>query len=157
MNNRRTTVHDLTALSLHPTGSRAQPYRTNSLQDARGNWIAMDAGGWGAVPRRRRVDGIESGGEEGEEEDADAEDGRNGRANDGGRNLKDRRAHKRHKLVHDVDFIYGQNPHTAPIEGDDDSSLELSAPSSVRLSRFIYHSSKTLLASTLLCQHFFLC
>src|ERR1700733_11716925 len=98
MNNRRTTVHDLTALSLHPTGSRAQPYRTNSLQDARGNWIAMDAGGWGAVPRRRGVDDVESGGEEGaEEEDADAEGGHNRRAtNDGGRrNLKDRRAHKR--------------------------------------------------------------
>ena len=123
MNKGRTTIHDLTALSLHPTGSRAQPYRTNSLQDGRGNWIATDAGGWGAVPRRRAVDSIESGG-------------------------KDRRARKRRKLVHDVDFISGQDPHTAPIEVGDDSSLELSTPS-VRLFRLTYlFIFKTLLICT---------
>ena len=150
MNQRRTTVHDLTALSLHPTGARAQPHHTNSLQDARGNWIATDAGGWGAVPLRRRAaaDGIESGGEDedepAEEEDADAdvdvEDAKysNRRAKtDGGRNAKDRRARKRRKLVHDIDFIYGQNPRTAPIEGDDDNALEFSTPSSVCLLSFI--------------------
>ena len=146
MNQRRTTVHDLTALSLHSTGARAQPHHTNSLQDARGNWIATDAGGWGAVPLRRRAaaDGIESGGEEEdepaeEEEDADVDDAKysDRRAKtDGGRNAKDRRARKRRKLVHDVDFIYGQNPRTAPVEGDDDNALEFSTPSSVCLLSF---------------------
>jgi hypothetical protein len=152
MNQRRATVHDLTALSLHPTGARAQPHHTNSLQDARGNWIATDAGGWGAVPLRRRAaaDGIESGGEDedepAEEEDADADadadvedvvkySNRRSKT-DGGRNAKDRRARKRRKLVHDVDFIYGQNPRTAPVEGDDDNALEFSTPSSVCLLSF---------------------
>jgi hypothetical protein len=71
----------------------------------RGNWIAIDAGGWGAVPRRRVADGIESGGEEPAEEpeDADVEDGEYNRRvkTDGGRNLEDRRARKRRKLVPD--------------------------------------------------------
>ncbi|KIM77355.1 hypothetical protein PILCRDRAFT_12165 [Piloderma croceum F 1598] len=141
MNHSRTTVHDLTALSLHPTGSRARPHHTNSPQDARGNWIATDAGGWGAVPRRRAADGIESGGEdEPTEEDADAEDGKyNMRPKtDGGRNLKDRRARKRRKLVHDVDFIYGQNPHTALIECDD----EFSTPSSDLLKQIHFFASR---------------
>jgi hypothetical protein len=140
MNNRRTTVHDLTALSLHPTGSRAQPYHTNALKDVRGNWIAADAGGWGAVPKRRIVGDVESGDvEEGRE---DLEDGkerkRRGKVKKegDGRNLKDRRAHKRRKLVQDIDFMHDNIPVTHPAEGDGDSPLELSAPSSVRLRSF---------------------
>ncbi|KAH9942599.1 hypothetical protein B0H21DRAFT_780007 [Amylocystis lapponica] len=46
---RRTTVHDLAALRLHPDGSRV-PNSQNNLQ---GNWIAQDAGGLGTVKKRR--------------------------------------------------------------------------------------------------------
>ncbi|KAH8118846.1 hypothetical protein DFH11DRAFT_1723684 [Phellopilus nigrolimitatus] len=72
---RRSTVHDLASLRLHPDGSRVQPgpgpsqldvdgngFRVNgttrlskyNARDAHGNWIARDAGGFGAVKQRRR-------------------------------------------------------------------------------------------------------
>ncbi|THH06620.1 hypothetical protein EW145_g3953 [Phellinidium pouzarii] len=79
---RRSTVHDLASLRLHPDGSRVQNNglcdrqidgtntRTSRLakytaRDAQGNWIARDAGGLGAVKQRKsgksRVGGREKG------------------------------------------------------------------------------------------------
>nr|VWP01992.1 Uncharacterized protein [Ganoderma boninense] len=60
---RRTTVHDLAALRLHRDGTRVANSDSNSssrrakytLRDARGNWVAKDAGGLGTVPLRPTV------------------------------------------------------------------------------------------------------
>lgn len=60
---RQSTVHDLATLRLHPDGSRVQQSSVSAKQrtakytvvDARGNWIAQDAGGQGSVQKRRRV------------------------------------------------------------------------------------------------------
>ena len=58
---RQSTVHDLAALRLHRDGSRILNSDTNlssrrakyATRDARGNWIAQDAGGLGTVKLRR--------------------------------------------------------------------------------------------------------
>ncbi|CDO77197.1 hypothetical protein BN946_scf184747.g10 [Trametes cinnabarina] len=58
---RRSTVHDLAALRLHRDGTRVLNSDTNlssrrakyAVRDARGNWIAHDAGGLGNVKQRR--------------------------------------------------------------------------------------------------------
>ena len=58
---RRTTVHDLAALRVHPDGTRVQNSDSNrsarrakyAVRDVRGNWIAHDAGGLGTVKQRR--------------------------------------------------------------------------------------------------------
>ncbi|KAM5542391.1 hypothetical protein V8D89_003850 [Ganoderma adspersum] len=58
---RRTTVHDLAALRVHRDGSRVANSDSNSssrrakytTRDARGNWVAKDAGGLGTVKSRR--------------------------------------------------------------------------------------------------------
>lgn len=58
---RRTTVHDLAALRVHRDGTRVANSDSNSssrrakytTRDARGNWIAKDAGGLGTVKSRR--------------------------------------------------------------------------------------------------------
>ncbi|KAI0329637.1 hypothetical protein GY45DRAFT_1252446 [Cubamyces sp. BRFM 1775] len=77
---RRSTVHDLAALRLHRDGTRVpnvdaadRPSRRAkyAVRDARGNWIAQDAGGLGNVKQRRSAshpDGDEEqdGDEEGE-------------------------------------------------------------------------------------------
>ena len=60
---RRTTVHDLAALRVHPDGTRVQNSDANlaarrakyAVRDARGNWIAHDAAGLGTVKQRRSV------------------------------------------------------------------------------------------------------
>jgi len=151
-NNRRTTtVHDLTTLSLHPTGSRAQPHETNSLRDARGNWIARDAGGWGGVPKRKgvRADSVDDEEEEGEATVHTGRGIKEGKAKrareDGeeeGHSVKDSRARRRRKLVHDVDFIPDDKRsrvargHLNVLHNTDNigssSSVDFSIPSSVR-------------------------
>ena len=60
---RRTTVHDLAALRVHRDGTRVANSDSNSssrrakytTRDARGNWVAKDAGGLGTVPLRPTV------------------------------------------------------------------------------------------------------
>ncbi|TBU45203.1 hypothetical protein BD309DRAFT_956803 [Dichomitus squalens] len=57
---RRTTVHDVAALRIHRDGTRVANSDTNrrsrrakyTVRDARGNWIAKDAGGLGTVTSR---------------------------------------------------------------------------------------------------------
>ena len=143
-NRRRITVHDLTALSLHPTGSSARPHQTSAVRDVRGNWIARDAGGRGSVPKRKGVT---------RDEDVEEDDDKAGvennsqrivtRDKDMGQNLKDKRARKRRKLIDDVEFLH-EEPHNisanrlnnrpaTAVEGVQASSLlEFSIPSSVR-------------------------
>ncbi len=58
---RRSTVHDLASLRLHPDGTRVANSEQNNrprhakyvVKDSRGNWIARDAGGLGQVKQRR--------------------------------------------------------------------------------------------------------
>ena len=81
---RRSTVHDLAALRLHRDGTRVpnvdatdRPSRRAkyAVRDARGNWIAQDAGGLGNVKQRRSAshpDGDEE--LDGDEEDEAAAD-----------------------------------------------------------------------------------
>jgi hypothetical protein len=60
---RRSTVHDLTSLRLHPDGSKVANSASNlqlrkarnATKDVRGNWIAQDAGGSGRVKTRWSV------------------------------------------------------------------------------------------------------
>ncbi|KAI0677702.1 hypothetical protein C8Q78DRAFT_105946 [Trametes maxima] len=60
---RRSTVHDLATLRLHRDGTRVLNSDTNrssrrakhAIRDARGNWVAQDAGGLGNVKQRRNV------------------------------------------------------------------------------------------------------
>ncbi|KAH7887408.1 hypothetical protein F5I97DRAFT_1805537 [Phlebopus sp. FC_14] len=60
---RKSTTHDLATLRLHPDGSRVQQSSVNSrhrtagstVEDFRGNWIALDAGGRSNVKKRRSI------------------------------------------------------------------------------------------------------
>ena len=110
---RQATVYDQTSLALHPTGARAQKKHTNVVLDARGNLIARDAGGWSRVPKRGRADITEEEkgkGKQGEaseylrmEEEEEEEE-----EEDVG--LKDYRARKRRKAIHDHDFLGSPPP-----------------------------------------------
>jgi hypothetical protein len=150
MSNRRTTIHDLTSLALHPTGSRAQPHQTNALKDARGNWIAKDAGGWGAVPKRPGTTSVESDDDDDEQEGEDSEGGAKDKGKGKGKGKakqldEDSRARKRRKTSHDIDFLHNQisilTHHYPPdFEDDDTSAPEPSIPSSVR-PYFSFHNS----------------
>ncbi|PSR78319.1 hypothetical protein PHLCEN_2v7441 [Hermanssonia centrifuga] len=69
---RRSTVHDLASLRLHPDGTRVanterntRPRQAkNATKDSRGNWIARDAGGLGQVKQRRAARPEQGGGGE---------------------------------------------------------------------------------------------
>ena len=124
----RPTVHDLSSLSLHPTGARAKREETNVVQDARGNLIAKDAAGWSRVVRRRREK------EEEEEEEEEKEMMVKGKAKDISpddylemyvNQPKGMRAHKRRRIAHDVDFLQSRE--------NDGNNLDLPAPSSVSI------------------------
>lgn len=62
MNRRKSTVHDLAALRLHPDGSRVPSASLNTKSkpkgriavDRKNNWIAYDAGGSASVKTKRR-------------------------------------------------------------------------------------------------------
>ena len=122
---RRSTVHDLTSLRLHPDGSRVQISQGGSssgassqvakkttinrnkslrlskstVQDAHGNWIARDAGGNGTVESRRNKkigDRVEAG--EWYDLDTTSVGEEGDRGNDSVDNV---RALKRKKFAHD--------------------------------------------------------
>ncbi|KAG6373747.1 hypothetical protein JVT61DRAFT_5889 [Boletus reticuloceps] len=71
---RKSTTHDLATLRLHPDGSRVQQSSVNARRrtarstviDARGNWIANDAGGKTSVKTRRGISSIRTDDAEGE-------------------------------------------------------------------------------------------
>ena len=72
---RLSTVYDYTSLRIHPDGSRVNQSSRNlrpriarvAVRDARGNWIARDAGGSAAIRRYRTVRGGTPEGEQGED------------------------------------------------------------------------------------------
>lgn len=147
----RPTVHDLSSLSLHPTGARAKREETNVVQDARGNLIAKDAAGWGRVVRRRREK------EEEEEEEEGKEMMVKGKAKDISpddylemyvNQPKDMRAHKRRRIAHDVDFLQSRE--------NDGNNLDLPAPSSVSICPLsLFHKTYSLVQDLLKQIHHF--
>lgn len=113
---RYNTVHDLAALRLHPDGSRVSTSSSrnlrprgakHSIQDARGNWIADDAGGSGQVQKRRRKGKRKRGEDDLEDSYVGEEDIVNGEANVDARkkNVKTREAKKRREFLDDFDFL----------------------------------------------------
>lgn len=144
----RPTVHDLSSLSLHPTGARAKRKEKNVVQDARGNLIAKDAAGWGRVVRRRRDEEDEEENEEDEQmmgkgkgKDISLDDKLDLYANP---EPKDVRARKRRRIAHDVDFLEGHE--------NDGNKPELPTPSSVIILSFFLPSTTHILLQDLLKQ-----
>ena len=147
----RPTVHDLSSLSLHPTGARAKREETNVVQDARGNLIAKDAAGWSRVVRRRREK------EEEEEEEEEKEMLVKGKAKDISpddylemyvNQPKGMRAHKRRRIAHDVDFLQSRE--------NDGNNLDLPAPSSVSICPLsLFHKTYSLVQDLLKQIHHF--
>jgi len=124
---RRSTVHDLASLRLHPDGTKVVNLDTNlqlrkakyATKDARGNWIAQDAGGLGRVKKRRVGEGKAQSDEEQEidelgssslimskgEGNVTEEAGREQQESDAEHTVKDVRAKRRKAFEDDLDFI----------------------------------------------------
>lgn len=137
---RRSTIHDFSTLRLHPDGSRVaihSPARIdlrdsrirNTGRDARGNRVARDAAGLGAVPKRTVI-------REDDNDDDDDDD-----YNDGEdiemRKTKPRMPlrRKRRRIDETVEFLGDRN--SARCTGDtaimkNEESMNWHVPSSVR-------------------------
>jgi hypothetical protein len=144
---RRSTVYDFSTLRLHPDGSRVaihpparidlrDPRMRNTGRDTRGNRIARDAAGLGAVPKRRVMhededdDGGGGGGGDG--------DGDNDDEDIGIRKTKPRMPLRknRRRIDEDVEFL-GDSRNSARCTGDtavvkNEESMNWPVPSSVR-------------------------
>jgi hypothetical protein len=139
---RRTTIHDLTALRVHPDGTRVLPPPTSALKprkshravkDVRGNWIAHDAGGIEGIKRSKKKVTDEDGGDgevsEGEEGSRRKQKGKGKETTSAlGSSPKDPRTRKRRKFDHDLGFL---EPSVGTTPADVTTSLP--PPSSVRL------------------------
>ncbi|KAI0275307.1 hypothetical protein BC834DRAFT_965707 [Gloeopeniophorella convolvens] len=135
---RRNTVHDFSALRLHPDGARVTitspkkvglydraTYHTG--RDARGNRFARDAAGLGAVPRRSRRPAPEEDGEAFNLSDGDVE------------SVSTRRSRKRRRRIDgDVEFL--QSSRAATHESG--SGGGWSVPSSDLLKSIHYFASE---------------
>ncbi len=139
---RRTTVHDLASLRVHPDGSRVQnaqafghdqdgeipgvSSQTNLraskyvAQDARGNWIARDAGG--TVNVKQKFTKQDKGKGRATDEDGG---GAEQLVTDEEEDAKDSRAVKKQKFQHDYSFLS-----TSCIEDEIIPSSSLGEPSS---------------------------
>ncbi|KAI0092103.1 hypothetical protein BDY19DRAFT_990844 [Irpex rosettiformis] len=163
---RRSTVHDLASLRLHPDGSKIANSESNfqlrkakrATKDTRGNWIAHDAGGLDCVKTRRatkktqdrtEATGVD-GGNEGEAGsslsavDKDMEANEDGVHEDGEYIPKDIRAKKRKAFIGDFAFLEGpasSTPDIIPRPSTEESSYEriLLPPPSSDLLKCIHH------------------
>lgn len=143
---RLSTVFDLSGLRLHTDGSLVLQSSKNTglrfskrtVRNARGSWIAKDAGGLASVPRYRKVAPREEGEIEGEieEEEMDAPLPEGSTRNQDGKresHFKTSRARKRRKFATDESYIA---PDSTPenytrLEKDSEpESLRPSAPPS---------------------------
>ena len=139
---RRTTVHDVASLRVHPDGTRVQntqaksdgsttaprPHRgRNVVRDAKGNWIASDAGGSAfirdiIVGSKRK----EQGNGDSDEDLALGYDEGEGEGEFGSRKpLKDSRAKRRKTFYSDFSFLEDCSPRAGPSR-----SVSTSLPSS---------------------------
>ncbi|KAI0758190.1 hypothetical protein C8Q74DRAFT_1175066, partial [Fomes fomentarius] len=163
---RQTTVHDVAALRVHRDGSRVLNSDTNlssrrakyATHDARGNWIAHDAGGLGTVKQRRSASQPGEGDDEDSEHDGDEGAGSEpsgnrekgkGRAND--KVIEDSelvapnpRAQKRKRFDDDMsylDFASFPPPSTPPLDAGCLAPLDTPVPSSDLLKCLHYFAS----------------
>ncbi|KAI0694375.1 hypothetical protein C8T65DRAFT_711013 [Cerioporus squamosus] len=158
---RRSTVHDLAALRLHRDSSRVLNSDTNfssrrakyALRDARGNWIAQDAGGLGKVKQRRSASEPDQGRDatepEADEEGTDdvqsspTKDKGKERARESGSDDEDvslnRRAQKRRRFDEDLSYLEARsqslsvhipNEEGIPLQAGEDLPGTLPTPSS---------------------------
>lgn len=139
---RRSTVHDFSALRLHPDGSRVaihSPARIglrdsrmrNTGRDTRGNRVARDAAGLGAVPKRTLIREHDNDGGGDGDEDNDDED----------MEIRKFKSHmplrrKRRRTDEDVEFL-GDFRNSVRLTGDtaivkNKESVNWPVPSSVR-------------------------
>jgi hypothetical protein len=147
---RRTTIHDLAALRVHPDGTRVLPppiaaliprKSHQTIKDVRGNWIAHDAGGVGGIKRNKKKVTDEDEGDREEiqfsDEERDGEETGSRKKNKGkGKEKdtgvrsspKDPRTRKRRRFEHDLGFLE-PSVTTTPAEVPE----SLPPPSSVRL------------------------
>lgn len=142
---RQTTVHDVAALRVHRDGSRVLNSDTNlssrrakyATHDARGNWIAHDAGGLGTVKPRLSVSQPVSGeGDDGDEGEGSRPSGNwekgKGRAKDMGNEHGDLvalnpRAQKRKRFDEDMSYLdFASSPpaSTPPLDAGSLASLD---------------------------------
>ncbi|KAH7926803.1 hypothetical protein BV22DRAFT_1118678 [Leucogyrophana mollusca] len=153
---RKSTTHDLATLRLHPDGSRVQQSSNNvkhrtakyAVEDARGNWIARDAGGHGTVKKRKNV-GISA--EELDREDiglsSDGEIRHRSRSNSKGKRkepegsdededngMRDPRARKRRSFIRDLSFLVPTSGLPAPEPSGSHINSGGAIPSSVQFS-----------------------
>jgi hypothetical protein len=160
---RRSTIHDLASLRLHPDGSRVQnPHiKEDELEldasqqnlssrrahyvgkDAKGNWIAKDAGGRGFVKEIKAGSKRKSNANSSDEEiQLDSErriDDPEGEAEqEGKKELKDARAKKRRMFYEDYSFLEDAGSTAGPSRSvslslPPQTQDELGVPSSVSL------------------------
>jgi len=162
---RQSTTHDLAALRLHPDGSRVQQSSVNAKQrtakctvvDARGNWIAQDAGGRSSVKKRKSISKAMDDGQEcetirlspdGNDTDEDTKRARIRRrrsrskgkqcAVEGGEQESDIEreqldARTKHRLSFMEDLSFLDPPEELVSELDDPSGISFPPPASVRL------------------------
>ena len=141
---RRSTVHDFSTLRLHRDGSRVainsptRPGRSSSRtrktgRDVRGNRVARDAAGLGAVPKRTVI----------REDDDNEGSGDDNDNDDGVQNIKPRMPprRKRRRIDDNVEFL-GDSRNVARRTGDtpiaDGEAMGCPVPSSVRYSRSLF-------------------
>ncbi|KAF8506564.1 hypothetical protein F5888DRAFT_1797836 [Russula emetica] len=148
---RQSTVHDFSTLRLHPDGSRVAIHPTvrvdlrdsrirNTGRDTRGNRVALDAAGLGAVPKRTVIR---------EDDDDDSEDIEI-------RKTKPRMPlrRKRRRIDEDVEFL-GDSRNSAHCTGDtaivkNKESMDWPVPSSDLLKCVHYFASQYYAARGLL-------
>ncbi|KAI0774698.1 hypothetical protein BD413DRAFT_472319 [Trametes elegans] len=138
---RRSTVHDLATLRLHRDGSRVLNSDTNlssrrakhAVRDARGNWLAHDAGGLGNVKQRRSASQPDRGDVSEPEDDADepphspSKNKGKGRARgddeSGNEHDLNPRARKRRRFDEDLGFLVpGSSPALPPAADNEDAA-----------------------------------
>lgn len=156
---RKSTVHDLSSLRLHPDGSRVGSSSSNVrprsakyvVKDLRGNWIARDAAGRGTVNQRRSRRLQSKDADEAEQDEDDDAEPRipsevkgKGKAVEGSNHFveeitrKDPRAVKRKLFADDISFL---SPALTSAAVTDEAFIPGAAedvqadPSSVRLNR----------------------
>jgi hypothetical protein len=147
---RRSTVHDFSTLRLHPDGSRVtihpparidlrDPRMRNTGRDTRGNRVARDAAGLGAVPKRTVIREVDNGNDNDDDNDEDTKL----------RKTKPRMPlrGKRRRIDENVEFL-GDSRNSARCTGDtaivkNEESMNWSVPSSVRypVDRFFLHAT----------------
>ncbi len=150
---RLTTVYDYSDLRIHPDGTRVKQQAINlrpraaqaTVQDARANWIARDAGGFAVVPRFRKKGSVEKG-----ESVVDIEDGIDFSEEEGSDKRSkskrpDARTTKRQKFMKNDDYLMEDASPSVIHAGTSYSSpnfatsrsFSLPDPSPVRLLAFI--------------------